>query len=627
MQSLLARLNAVSVRRCALVLALCCGAAATGCIEEQQTTIRVAHLKFTGVKAVKLGQLKSVLATTQSSKWPWGEKHYFTRQQFDADLKRMVAFYRDRGYPDAKVASFDVRLNQKQDAVDLTVNIEEGQPIIVERLEFTGLESVPPRALNRLKHQLPLKTGAPLDRALAQSTRETVLDELKDRGHPYASVRLTERPGGTDHARIIAIDATPGVLARYGPIEIAGNQTVSDSVVLRQLTYRPGWRYRLSQIEESQRRLYGLETFQFVNIEPNVPEGQQPEIVPTKITVTEGKPRKVNFGVGYGSEERARASIDWRHVNFFGGARTMQFIGQASRLDSGVRLNFKQPAVFGPRYGLQVSGQLWHNDEPAYTLDTDGGSVTIERLLARRGPRSQRAPTTTLFLKYTNQYERYTISEEARNDPTFRDDLIALGLNPETGQGQGWLSSLTFDVSRGTGGTNQTNPRSGYVFNTHIEQAGQVFGGDFNYREVVLEGRGYLALGRRALFAARLRGGSIDGFGNQDANVPFFKRYFLGGASSLRGWGRFEVQSADGRRKPYRRRHAARRLGGASGCPSGETSAAWRLSTWATSGRIPGRSSCRSSGTTSVPASATTRPSARCASTSDSSSTRSRASS
>ncbi len=273
-----------------------------------------------------------------------------------------------------------------------------------------------------------------------------------------------------------------------------------------------------------------------------MPEGQQPEIVPTKITVTEGKPRKVNFGVGYGSEERARASIDWRHVNFFGGARTMQFIGQASRLDRGVRLNFKQPAVFGPRYGLQVERSAVAQRRAGLHARHATAAVSRSSGCSPAAGRTRSAlPTTTLFLKYTNQYERYTVSEEAQNDPTFRDDLIALGLNPETGEGQGWLSSLTFDVSRGTGGTNQTSPRSGYVVNAHVEQAGQVFGGDFNYREVVLEGRGYLALGRRALFATRLRGGSIDGFGNQDANVPFFKRYFLGGASSLRGWGRFEV--------------------------------------------------------------------------------------
>ena len=47
--------------------------------------------------------------------------------------KRIVAFYKDRGYPDAKVTSFDVKLNDKQDAVAVTVNIDEGQPVLVFR--------------------------------------------------------------------------------------------------------------------------------------------------------------------------------------------------------------------------------------------------------------------------------------------------------------------------------------------------------------------------------------------------------------------------------------------------------------------------------------------------------------
>ena len=376
-----------------------------------------------------------------------------------------------------------------------------------------------------------------------------MLDAVKDQGYPYASVRLTDHQGSSEHQRMIAIEATPGQLARYGPIEIVGNSSVSDSVVMRQLTYRPGLRYRLSQLEESQRKLYTLETFQFANIEAEVPEGQQPETVPTKITLTEGKHRKVNFGFGYGSEEKARANIDWRHVNFFGGARTMQFIGQYSSLDRGVRANFKQPAIFGPRYGLLVSGQIWHNDEPAYTLDTRGGSVTLERPLARRGPQSQRLALTTLSLKYTNEYERYSVSEEAQNDPTFRDDLIALGLDPETGEGHGLLSSLSFDVSRGTA-SGQLNARSGYSVTAHVEKAGDFLGGAFNYWDTVLEGRAYLALQRRALVAVRLRGGSINGSNNQSTDVPFFKRYFLGGASSLRGWGRFEVSPLSGGGEP-----------------------------------------------------------------------------
>jgi outer membrane protein insertion porin family/translocation and assembly module TamA len=547
-QNRLARLTAIARRTPALLAALGVCVVLAGCIETDQS-IRVAHLKFTGVKSVNKGQLRSVLATVQSSKLPWGETHYFNRQQFDADLKRVVAFYSDRGYPDAKVKSFDVELNQKKDAVDITIDIDEGQPLLVERIEYSGLEVIPRRHFFQMRRQLPLRAGVPLDRALAQTTRETVLDEIKDHGYPYASVRLTDRPGSSDHQRILSIDVTPGTLARYGQIEIVGNSSVSDDVVLRQLTYKTGWRYRLSQVQESQRRLYGLETFQFVNVESNVKEGEQPDIVPTKITVTEGKHRKVNFGFGYGSEEHLRGNIDWRHVNFFGGARTMQFIGQYSSLDRGVRANFKQPALFGPRYSMIVSGQLWHNDEPAFKLDTDGGSITIVRPLARRGPYSQREATTTLSLKYTNEYERYTVSEEAQNDPTFRDDLIALGLDPETGEGRGTLSALAFDVSRSTV-ESQLSARNGYTISAHAERAGSFINGDFKYWETILEGRVYVALSRKALVAARLRGGAIDGLGDQDLNVPFFKRYFLGGASSLRGWGRFEVSPLSGAGEP-----------------------------------------------------------------------------
>src|SRR4051794_4180069 len=103
--------------------------AASGCKEEG--TIKVHSLKFNGVKAVDAGRLKAALATHESSKIPWGRKAFFDRSRFDADLKRIQAFYADRGYPDARVTGFDVKLNDKQDSVDLTVTIAEGDPVRV----------------------------------------------------------------------------------------------------------------------------------------------------------------------------------------------------------------------------------------------------------------------------------------------------------------------------------------------------------------------------------------------------------------------------------------------------------------------------------------------------------------
>jgi len=525
--------------RLAFILTL--SLAGVGACIEGQGSVRVASLKLTGVKAVSSGQLKSVLATASSSKLPWGDKHFFTRENFEADLKRISAFYRDRGFPDAKVTSFDVKMNDKQDAVDIIVNIAEGQPIVVEAIEFQGFEMLPADHLDDLKGRLPSKANAPLDKALAQASRETVLDEIKDHGYPYATVRLTERAGSNDRARILTLAATPGTLARYGPIDVEGNTSVSDKVVLRQLTIRPERRYRLSQMQESQRRLYNLETFQFANIEPVIEEGQQPEIVPVKVTVTEGKHRKVNFGVGYGTEEKARASIDWRHVNFFGGARTLQLEGGYSALSKGGRVNFRQPYLFGPRFNFIATAQSWHRDEPAYTLNTRGGRATIERTFPRRGPLSQRLGQTSASLTYTNEYQEYRVTDEALNTPDFIKILIALGLDPLNGRARGRLSSLDLDLHHGTADST-VNATSGYTLEGHFETAGRALGGDFDFAEVLLETRGYVTLGERAVIGVKARGGTIGApTGNSNLKVPFYRRYWLGGATSLRGWGRYEV--------------------------------------------------------------------------------------
>jgi outer membrane protein insertion porin family len=532
--------------RSALLVAILLFAA--GC-KEDQAGIQVVDLKFVGVEAVPESQLKAVLATGESARLPWGTRRFFNREQFEADLKRIRAFYADRGYPDARVTSFDVKLNDDQTAVRITINIEEGQPILVERIDLEGFAALPDEHERALADQLPLKPGRPLDRALMQASREAALDELKDHGYPYASVRVADEPGSSDQQRVLKLHAEPGPIAHFGPIEITGNSSVDDYVVRRQLWFRPGQIFQQSKLRESQRRLYGLELFQFVNVQPVGLESKASQL-PTRVTVTEGKHRKVNFDVGYGSEERARVEADWRHVNFFGGARTMQLLGRYSSLDRGVRANFTQPYLFSPRYSLTLSGQAWHSDEPAFVLDTTGGRATITRQFRRiGGPVLGRRPTTTVALTYINEWEDYTITDEARNDPTFRDELIALGLDPETGEGSGRLTALSLDVGRNTT-ENLLDARHGYFASFHAERAAKGLGGDFDYLELTAEGRYYLSVGSSAVIAVRARAGSIDSNGPEEELVPFFKRYFLGGATNLRGWGRYEVAPLGGEGEP-----------------------------------------------------------------------------
>ena len=100
---------------------------------------------------------------------------------------------------------------------------------------------------------------------------------------------------------------------------------------------------------------------------------------------------------------------------------------------------------------------------------------------------------------------------------------------------------------------------------------------------------------RRIVLANRLQAGSIDGIGQGlavDTNkVPFSRRYFLGGSTSLRGWGRLEVSPLSAVGPPDRRLEHARGERGAARRDHAAISASWASSTRATRGSAPGSSS------------------------------------
>ena len=503
--------------------------AAAGCKEDG--TVRVHSLNFNGVQAVDAARLRDALATRQSDRLPWGKKAFFDRARFDADLKRIQAFYADRGYPDARATGFDVKLNDKQDSVDITVTISEGEPVKVAAINFVGFDDViPPAQVDTFKGQTPLKVGAPRDRQLVVLTRELALNELKDHGYPYAKVDTSEDDGPDGKTAVLTFSAAPGKIAHIGPIEIQGNKTVSARVIERQLTFKSGDLYQRSVLQDSQRRLYGLELFQFANIEPLNSE-QQPTDVPIRITVAEGKHQRVNFGVGYGTEEKARVEAEYRHVNFLGDARLAGVHARWSSLDRGLRLNFNQPYFFAPHLSLGGEAQQWYTFTPAYQSIVTSARATI----THRG-----TDRTSWAISLTNEHANSTIAPAVLFDFTLRNNLIALGLDPTTGRQNGTLNAMGFDLQHTTADS-LLDAHHGYQVALHAEQAGRFVPGRFNYYALSIDGRQYLPIGEKVVFASRLQLGNIRPVANDPLNVPFSKKYFLGGATSLRGWGRYEI--------------------------------------------------------------------------------------
>ncbi len=507
---------------------------AVGCKDDG--TIRVHKLTFNGVNGVDASSLKNALATKESSKLPWGAKKYFDRTRFDADLQRIAAFYADRGYPDARVTGFDVKLNAKQDAVDVTVNISEGDPVKVIAVTFVGFDGIPPQHLADLENRAPLKVGRPRDRQLVVSTHELALNELKDHGFPYAKVATSEDDGASGKEARVTFTADPGKLAHFGGVTITGNKSVGQNVIRRELTFKPGDLYQRSLVQDSQRRLYGMELFQFANVEPLNAE-QQPADVPIDVTVAEGSHQRVNFGVGYGTEEKGRVDAEYHHLNFLGGARSAGAHVRWSSLDRGIRLDFTQPYFFSPHFSLGGEAQDWYTYTPAYRSVVTGAKATLTH---------RQNAQTSFSVSITSEHDESSVTPEVLADPAQRGNLIALGLNPITGKQSGTLNAFGFDLQHSTA-DNLLNAHHGYQLAFHAEQAGRIVPGTFAYAALSGDARYYLPiLTDKIVLASRLQLGNIQPASADPTKVPFAKKYFLGGATTVRGWGRYEISPLSG---------------------------------------------------------------------------------
>ena len=159
--------------------------------------------------------------------------------------------------------------------------------------------------------------------------------------------------------------------------------------------------------------------------------------------------------------------------------------------------------------------------------------MSLSKTSARRARFDRGCVTASLWVVPVRGYALPT----GRSPIRIREELVALGLDPDTGRGKGTLSALEVDFERNTA-AQPLNPRQGYSISGHLESAGTLLRGDFSYNELLGEARTYLPIGSRIVWANKVRSGTLAG---SDGANPFYKRYFVGGSSSVRGWGRYQV--------------------------------------------------------------------------------------
>lgn len=508
---------------------------AAACHEEGH--IRVASLTIDGNHAVATSAIQSVMVTRASGRLPWSPAAPFDRDAFEQDLARIRQLYDARGFPNARVTALDADLNEKGDAIRLRITIDEGEPVRVDDVRFVGFDVLSEQGQARVRRSA-LESGEPRDRARMAETERLAREALVNNGYPYATVSVEEAPGASPGGVIITVTATPGTRATFGDITIVGNQQVTDDVVHRYLTFAPGETFSQSDIVRSERRLGSLDILQFANINARTPDGTQLERIPVVVTVAEEPPRRLELRAGYGTEDRVRGLIEWSHLNFLGDVRRLTATGAWSSIDRGVRVSLTQPYLFVPNLSLDARASSWWTGERVYTSDVQGGRIGVSyRIGMGEGRPGARTPSDVIRGAYVVERMRYTVRPEVLEDLTNVETLIALGLDPTTGQGRGTMAAISLDYER-SATDNVANPRRGYGLALSWEEARPWLGGTFDYRKTMAEGRGYVPIGRTVI-ATRARVGTI--VAETDADAPFSERFFLGGSTSLRGWGRYQI--------------------------------------------------------------------------------------
>ena len=538
--------------------------------QDQERVVR--GLWFEGNRAYDNVTLKSVIATTNSSWWAtfslvrWiglGEKRYFSEIEFRRDVVRLILFYRQSGYMNAVV---DTLVRRTRRDVFIRFRIHEGEPVRVARLDVTGVDGI--LDVSKLKRDLPLQVGDPFNRFLLQAAADTIVNRLRNGGYPYAEVLRNFDSEAAILKAEVELDAQPGPRMRLGEVAIEGLRDVDTGTVRRIMSVRPGQLFKQDALYQTQRDLYGIGVFNSVNVVlvDSVPPQESTvadSTVRVQIQLREGQRRQVRTGAGYGTYDCFRVQSGWTAHDFLGGARTLDLSAKLSKLGAGTpRTSTGLNQFCNPFAGT------WKVDTVDYTF-----GVTV-----RQPAFLSKSHLLTLGLAAERRSEFGIYRREAIGgnlDVTFnpRSRLpVTLGYSYSVGRTDATdgifcsLFRLCDEASRDFlkkrrpfGAVSVVvvrsrvnallDPTEGSLMTLSFLHASRLVGSQppYEFNRAEAEFSKYHPIGRRTVFAWRVRGGTIVprnitlSTGQNVGYVPPDQRFYGGGPTSVRGYGRNEL--------------------------------------------------------------------------------------
>lgn len=482
-------------------------------------TFRITRLRIQGNDQLKKKKILSVLSLLPPSPWQiWRSKPVGSGQDLSEEMERIADLYRQYGFYHA-VVSFEVEMDSRDtDAVPVArvvYTVEEGSPVVVEKLHINTENTDTDVDIVELLDVLPLKSGMRFEEKAYRASKKAILKAFGSAGYPFATISGKVLIYPDTNSAVITLSVSSGMLCYFGDTTLVDSSSfVNEKILDRSREYRTGEIYDTSKVDQSQRNLYNLDIFKAAVIEPGVLDPETGE-VPLSLSLKPKKKRSVKLGAGYGEEDGVRLKAGYTYRNPLQWAGQLNFETKRTDLLWKASTGYNQPFFLDSNGALQTEAGVLCESLDSYETLQFFTDIKYNRTLSQQ---------LDLTLAYLLGY--YELKDLNLIDPdeiaAFRDDNTFM------------LSSVFTEIIRDTT-ENETDPESGSILSGAIEIASSFTGSELTYVNPVVEARKYIRLPFRSVLALRLKLEAISDIEN-DEDLPVFKRLFLGGANSVRGY-------------------------------------------------------------------------------------------
>ncbi|WP_018077536.1 outer membrane protein assembly factor BamA [Thiobacillus denitrificans] len=477
---------------------------------------RIRQINIVGNKAFKEKELLNQFTSTTPGWLTWYTKNdQYSKSRLGGDIEALRSFYLNRGYLEFNVDSTQVSISPDKQGIYITVNVTEGPQYKVSDVKLAGQMLVPEAELQKL---VTVKPGEVFERDRLTETTKKIADRLGNDGYAFANVNAVPELDKDKSTVAFTLFVDPGRRVYVNRVNVTGNTKTRDEVVRREIRQMEGAYYDAEKISRSRDRLNRLGYFNEVNIETPSVAGTTDQ-VDVNVGVTEKSTGNVMLGAGFSSSEGLVLSGSVSQSNVFGTGNRLSAQINSGSVNKVYSLSFTNP--YYTIDGISLGYDLYRRDIDATDLDNVGDYKTSTY---GAGVRFGLPVNERDFISFGLTYEQTSLTTNPSSPTIYQLFEQEFGRDNDT---------LRLDTSWAR------DTRNSYLFPTkgQLQRVAAEVGtpaGSLQYYKLSFQHQQFLPLSKR--FTLMLNGEVGIGGGLSGKPLPFFKNFYAGGNSSVRGF-------------------------------------------------------------------------------------------